>query len=91
MKRTGRKQEWSIALFAFGLLVFFPPLLSIFDSDSFVAGLPVSYLYLFGAWGLVILAIAIGAKPRKRVDPNQPDEFTGPSLIPDQDESGREG
>ena len=85
MKRTGRKQEWSIALFAFGLLIFFPPLLSIFDSEEFVFGLPVSYLYLFGTWAAVIVAIAVGAKPRRRIPTEPPSRLAGTGGLPPRD------
>ena len=82
MKRTGRKQEWSIALFASGVLVFFPPLLSIFDSEEFVLGLPISYLYLFGMWAVIIAAIAIGAKPRRRRAGEGPPRPGAPGPLP---------
>jgi hypothetical protein len=36
------------------------PLLSIFNSDGTVFGIPVLYAYLFGAWALlIVLAILI--------------------------------
>lgn len=66
MKRSGRKKEWSVALFCGGLLFLFPPILSIFDKPTFVWGLPVAYVVLYGFWGLVIAAVAYGA--RRKVD-----------------------
>ncbi len=65
MKRTGRKKEWSIALFGFSLLVFFPPILSIFDKPILTGGIPLQYLFLFGIWLFVIIAMAIGARRRQ--------------------------
>ena len=41
------------------LLAFNPPLLSIFASDALVLGVPLLYLYLFCAWGVVILLIGL--------------------------------
>jgi len=78
MKRSGRKQEWSLTMFAFGVLVFFPPLVGLFDKPYVVLGLPLTYLILFGAWGLIIFGIWLGARPTSvhastRPD-NQPDE-----------------
>jgi len=78
MKRSGRKQEWSLAMFAFGVLVFFPPLVGLFDKPFVVLGLALTYLILFGAWGLIIFGIWLGARPPSvhascRPD-NQPDE-----------------
>ena len=73
MKRTGRKKEWSIALFCFGLMAFFPPILSLFDRPVLVGGFPLMYLFLFGTWGVVILAVALSAK--KRPLPDQENEY----------------
>lgn len=62
MKRSGRKTEWSVALFCVALLFFLPPILSIFDKPDFVFGLPLTYIVLYGVWGLVIAAVAYGAR-----------------------------
>ncbi len=53
--------ERSLALFVLGLLVFNPPLLSIFSGDAVVAGIPVLYLYFFAAWfGLIgLMAVTV--------------------------------
>ena len=63
MKRSGRKQEWSLTMFAFGVLVFFPPVVGLFDKTYTVLGLPLAYLVLFGVWGLIIFGIWLGARP----------------------------
>ena len=65
MKRTGRKQEWSLALFAVGLLLFFPPLIALFDKPDLVLGVPLSYLVLFGVWSTIISGIWLGARPAR--------------------------
>ena len=62
MKRSGRKREWSLMLFAFGVLVFFPPLIGLFDKPDVVLGVPLAYLILFGVWGAIILGIWLGAR-----------------------------
>ena len=62
MKRSGRKTEWSVALFCVALLFFLPPILSIFDKPDFVFGLPLTYIVLYGVWGLLIAAVAYGAR-----------------------------
>ena len=64
MKRSGRKAEWSAALFCAALLFFLPPILSIFDRPDFVFGLPLTYIVLYGVWGLVIAAVAYGARQK---------------------------
>lgn len=68
MKRTGRKKEWTIALFCGGLLFLFPPLLTIFDKADFIFGLPVSYVVLYGFWAFVIAAVAYGARRKPQDD-----------------------
>ncbi|RED50797.1 hypothetical protein [Aestuariispira insulae] len=79
MKRTGRKKEWSITLFCFGLLAFFPPILELFDRPLLVGGFPLSYLFLFGVWAIIILAVAISAKKRRgMVIPDQDGVTAGP-------------
>ncbi|MGY8791927.1 MAG: hypothetical protein ACKVKR_16865, partial [Pseudomonadales bacterium] len=46
------------------LLFFLPPILSIFDKPYFVFGLPLTYVVLSGVWGLVIAAVAYGARQK---------------------------
>lgn len=62
MKRSGRKQEWSLTMFAIGGLVFFPPILGLFDKPVRVFGLPLAYWVLFGVWAAMILGIWLGAR-----------------------------
>jgi hypothetical protein len=53
-----------IALFLLGVLAFSPPLLAIFNTDSLVLGVPLLFLYLFGAWIAVIALVATVLRPR---------------------------
>jgi hypothetical protein len=48
-----------VAIFVLGFLLFAPPLLGVFDRNTRVAGVPLLWLYLFLAWGLVIGLIAV--------------------------------
>ncbi|USG62249.1 hypothetical protein NBZ79_04565 [Sneathiella marina] len=73
MIRTGRKKEWSILLFVACLIIFMPPVLSIFDESDLVFGIPMSFLYLFGSWAGVILFTAIGAR-RRTLMKNAPEQ-----------------
>ena len=57
MKQAGDTGEKSLALFLLGLLLFNPPLLSLFSLERVVAGIPLLYLYLFAAWALLIALI----------------------------------
>lgn len=43
-----------IALFLFALVAFNPPLLRVFGAGDTLFGLPLLYVYVLGAWGLVI-------------------------------------
>jgi len=51
-----------IAVAVLGALLFAPPLLSLFDHDSRIAGIPILYAYLFAAWALVIGLIAAAVR-----------------------------
>jgi hypothetical protein len=48
-----------VALFALGCLLFFYPLLSLFNTAGTVFGIPVLYAYLFAAWGLLIVLLVV--------------------------------
>lgn len=72
MKRTGRKKEWSLLVFCLFLLGISPPVLYLFDKPILVFELPLSFLYLYGFWALIIVFIAIGA--RRRVSPPDNDD-----------------
>ncbi len=59
MARHGLTGERLFALFLLGALLFTPPWLGVFDRPRLVAGTPLLYLYLFVAWGLLILLMAL--------------------------------
>jgi hypothetical protein len=65
MKRTGRRQEWALTMFAFGTVVFFPPIISLFDKPVLVLGLPLTFMVAFGVWVILILSIWLGARPSR--------------------------
>ncbi len=65
MKRTGRKKEWAILVFCLFFLGISPPLIRVFDTPYMIFDLPMSFLYLYGLWALMILFIAIGARRRE--------------------------
>jgi hypothetical protein len=48
-----------VAAFLLGVALFMPPIIPLFDSSALVAGVPLLYLYLFGAWGGLILILAV--------------------------------
>jgi hypothetical protein len=59
MSRPGLTHERLVALFLLGLLLFTPPFLGIFNQPDRILGLPVLYLYLFAAWTLLIVLMAL--------------------------------
>jgi hypothetical protein len=59
MSRPGLTHERLVALFLLGVLLFTPPLLGIFNSPARVFGIPALYLYLFAAWTLLIVLVAL--------------------------------
>lgn len=70
--------ERLVALFLFAVLLFNPPLLQIFDSQSTVFGFPVLYLYLFIVWAILIglLALIIESSSDQSDQEDQTDQDT---------------
>ena len=48
-----------VALFLLGCLLFSYPLLALFDGGGDVFGVPRLFAYLFGAWALLIVLVAL--------------------------------
>ncbi|MCZ6764249.1 MAG: hypothetical protein O7C63_04860 [Alphaproteobacteria bacterium] len=67
MTRPGATRERMLALFVLGLLIFNPPILSLFSTDKFVGGIPLLYFYLFSAWGAFIVLLFLSAGWRDAV------------------------
>jgi hypothetical protein len=61
-RRTG---QGFVALFVLGCLLFNYPMLELFERPVLVAGVPLIYAYLFGAWALLI---ALGALIARRME-----------------------
>lgn len=66
-------REKLIALFALGVLLFSPPLMSLFNAAQEYFGLPLLYLYLFACWAILVISVAVmahgRAQSRRREDP----------------------
>jgi hypothetical protein len=58
MRRVGMGSDRMIALFLLGVLGFNAPLLSIFNTDARLLGIPMLYFYLFVAWAALIVLMA---------------------------------
>jgi hypothetical protein len=59
MSRPGLTHERLVALFLFGVLLFAPPFLGIFNTPDRILGVPSLYLYLFAAWTLLIVLVTL--------------------------------
>jgi hypothetical protein len=54
-----------------GIVLLFPPLISIFAAPFRIAGIPLIVVYLFGVWGAVIIAaylVSRRLKPQSDAD-----------------------
>ena len=58
----GQIGDGALALFLFGVLLFSPAMLSLFRSSMTIFGLPLLYLYLFGAWLVLIGLLSLIAR-----------------------------
>ncbi|GAB4391164.1 MAG: hypothetical protein Tsb0032_01760 [Kiloniellaceae bacterium] len=78
MNRRRRSAEWSVVLFIAGLLAFNPPVMSIFSIPELIFGIPVLYLYIFLAWGVVILLLALSVSGLTDREGGEPLHIPGP-------------
>ncbi len=65
MTRPGIHGQRLVAVFLFGCLLFNYPLLYLFNIDQRLFGVPLLYIYVFAAWGLLIAltAAVVGRRP----------------------------
>jgi hypothetical protein len=59
MPKSSRKGQRLVGLFLLGCLLFNYPLLALFNSRATVFGIPLLYAYLFAAWTLLIVLVAV--------------------------------
>ena len=59
MSRPGVTRERLVALFLFGMILFIPPFINIFNTPVRILGIPTLYLYLFTAWTLLIALLVL--------------------------------
>ena len=62
-----QRRDRLVVVALLGLLLFMPPMMTIFAHDGTVCGIPLLFLYLFAAWGLVVglLALTVAAGDRE--------------------------
>lgn len=80
MTRPGITTERLLALFLLGIVVFTPPFLGIFNTPRLILGIPILYLYLFAAWGLLIALVALTVRGATD-DDDDGTVATGPSAV----------
>jgi hypothetical protein len=61
--------ERLVALFLLGALFFSPIFIRLFGSGGTIFGLPLLYVYIFAAWGLIIGLVALAAEKSKGSGP----------------------
>ncbi|MGI9383269.1 MAG: hypothetical protein ACR2PO_08945 [Methyloligellaceae bacterium] len=61
MNEHSQQGARTVALTLLGAVLFHRPLLDVFDAgaDATVGGIPVLFLYLFGAWALLIVLLGV--------------------------------
>jgi hypothetical protein len=64
MQQSSKRRDRLIGLFAAGAVLLNPPVLDLFSGGT-IFGWPALYLYVFGAWALLIagLALVLEGKP----------------------------
>ena len=65
MQDSEAKGQRLIALFILGCLLFNYPVLSLFNVAAEAFGVPVLYAYIFVAWMLLIVLMALAAESRR--------------------------
>ena len=58
MRKPGIDQQWLVAAFMLGAVLFNYPILSLFNTGASVFGIPLLYVFIFVAWGFMIGLVA---------------------------------
>lgn len=58
MPRRRETAGRSVGLFLLAVVLFNPPILSLFGSGGTIFGLPAIYIYLFASWALIIVLMS---------------------------------
>jgi hypothetical protein len=64
MPKSSRKGPRLVGLFLLGCLLFTYPMLALFNVRATVMGVPLLYAYLFAAWALLIVLVALTMQRR---------------------------
>lgn len=66
MYRSALTRQRLVGVFLVGWLLLYTPALTLFDRAVEWGGFPISYLYLFGVWLLLVILAAITVEGGKR-------------------------
>jgi len=67
-RRDRKTRDRAVILLLTGLALLMPPLASIFHADAKLGGVPVTLIYLFAVWALLILGAARLARALRTMD-----------------------
>lgn len=59
MRKANRRGARLVGVFLLGCLLFNYPMLALFNANATVLGVPLVYAYLFAAWALLIVLVAV--------------------------------
>jgi hypothetical protein len=65
MNRSGITGQRLVAVFLLGCVLFNYPLLSLFNKPGKIFDVPLLYIYIFGAWALLIVVMAYVIERRR--------------------------
>ena len=65
MTKSSRRGPRLVGLFLLGCLLFNYPMLALFNVRASVLGIPLLYAYLFAAWSLLIVLLALVMERRE--------------------------
>ena len=65
MNRSGMTGQRLAAIFGVGCILLNYPILSLFIRPRVIAGIPLLYAYVFGAWALLIGLLALVIERRR--------------------------
>jgi hypothetical protein len=63
MKDVGQKTRRLVGIFLLGIVLSNYPVLSLFNLDRLVLGIPLIYLYMFSSWVVIIFLIFLVIQP----------------------------
>jgi len=77
MMRESKLNKRLVALFLLGCVLFNYPILSLFNLEFPVFGLPLLPVYIFGIWGLLIGLTALATRFRSKEHNDDSDDAGG--------------